>query len=90
MLRSWLTAAFVMLNEAWSARRDAQIRFLVLQIELLKACVPGNRVILNPVERMRLMKMGAEVNHRVEDTLRIVSIKTYKRWLREQQWGDPP
>lgn len=40
--------------------------------------MPGNRVILKPVERQRLMKMGAELDHRVEDTLGIVNTKTYK------------
>ena len=63
MFSSWLTAVFVMLYEVWSARRDARIRFLVLQIELLKSRVPGNRVILDPVERRQLMKLGSEFNH---------------------------
>lgn len=94
-MRSWaspssLTAAFVMLHEAWSARRDAQIRFPVLQIEPLGARVPGYRVILHRVDRRRLMKMGAQFDHRIEDTRRIVSIKTDKRWLGEQQWGGAP
>ncbi len=38
-----------------TARLDERMRFLLLQIEVLKARVPGNRVILNPVERRRLM-----------------------------------
>ncbi|MBN1555578.1 MAG: hypothetical protein JXA11_12605 [Phycisphaerae bacterium] len=33
----------------------------------LKKRIPGNRVILNPDERRRLMKIGAEVDHRIED-----------------------
>ncbi len=85
-MRSWaspssLTAVFVMLHEAWSARRDAQIRFPVLQIEPLGARVPGYRVIPHPVSRRRLMKMGALFDHRIEDTRRIACIKTDKRWL---------
>jgi putative transposase len=80
-------ALLMMLQEAWSARRDAQIRFLKLQVEMLRSRLPGNRVILDPVERQRLMKIGAEVEHRVEDTLEIVSIKTYRRWQREERDG---
>ena len=57
----WLTALLMMLQEAWSARRDAQIRFLKLQVEILRARRPGNRVIPDPVERQRLLKLGAEI-----------------------------
>ena len=57
MLPKWLTALLVLLHEAWSARRDAHIRFLKLQVEMLKERLPGNRVILDPVERRRLMKI---------------------------------
>jgi putative transposase len=90
MLPKWLIALLVMLHETWSARRDAHIRFLKLQVEMLKERLPGNRVILDPVERQRLMKIGAEVQHRVEDTLEIVSVKTYRRWQREERGGKEP
>ena len=33
----WLVALLVLLQEAWSARRDAQIRFLKLQPEKLQS-----------------------------------------------------
>jgi len=90
MLPKWLTALLVLLQEAWSTRRDTHIRFLKLQVEMLKKRLPGNRVILDPVERRRLMKVGAEVNHAIEDTLGIVSIKTYRRWQREERAGREP
>src|SRR4030042_1569056 len=90
MLPKWLMALLVLLQEAWSTRRDAHIRFLKLQVEMLKERPPGNRVILDPAERRRLMKVGAEVDHKVEDTLEIVSIKTYRRWQREERGGKEP
>ncbi len=90
MLPRWLTALLVLLQEAWSARRDAQIRFLKLQVQILKARMPGNRVILDPVERRRLIRIGAEIEHHVKDTLGIVCFKTYHRWLREEQGGRVP
>lgn len=86
----WLVALLVMLKEAWSARRDAHIRFLELQVEMLQSRLPGNRVILGPAERQRLMKLGAEVDHEVKDTLSIVCIKTYRRWVREDGDGRQP
>ena len=90
MLPKWLTVLLVLLQEAWSTRRDAHIRFLKLQVEILKTRLPGNRVILDPVERQRLMKIGAEVGHAVEHTLEIVSVKTYRRWQREERGGREP
>ncbi len=90
MLPKWFTAFLVLLHELWSTRRDAHIRFLKLQIEMLQSRLPGNRVVLSPDERRRLMKVGAELQHRVEDTVQIVSIKTYRRWQPEEQGGREP
>ena len=87
MLPRWLMALFVLFQEAWSARRDAHIRFLKLQVEILQSRLPGNRVIPDPLERQRLLKIGAEMAHAVEHTLDIISIKTYRRWLREERDG---
>jgi hypothetical protein len=36
------------------------------------------------------MKIGAEVDHKVEGTLGIVSIKTYRHWQREERNGREP
>ncbi len=86
----WSMALLVLLQEAWSARRDAQIRFLKLQVEMLQSRLPGNRVIPDPLERRRLMKIGAEMNHAVKHTLGIVSIKTYRHWLCEERGSRKP
>jgi len=90
MVPEWLMALLMLLKERWSTRRDAHVRFLKLQVEILRSRLPGNRVIPDPVERRRLLKAGAEVGHAVQDTLGIVSIKTYRRWLREQRGGRRP
>lgn len=66
MRPKWLMAILMVLQEALSARRDTQVKFLKLQIEMLEARLRGNRVILDPAERHRLMKVGAELNHAVE------------------------
>jgi putative transposase len=60
------------------------------QVELLKKRLPGNRVILDPDERKLLMRIGATFDHRVEDTLEIVTVKTYRRWLQEERTGREP
>jgi putative transposase len=90
MVPKWLTALLVLLHEAWSARRDAHIRFLKLQVEMLKERLQGNRVILSPDERRRLMKLCAYLDHDVKHSLDIVTVKTYRRWLREERDGREP
>ena len=52
-------------------------------MELLKKRILGNRVILDPDERRQLMKIGVEVDHHVGDTIKIVNIKTYRRYSRK-------
>jgi len=90
MLPKWFTAFLVLIQQMWATRRDAHMRFLKLQVEILKSRLPGNRVILTPEERQRLMKVGAELEHEVEDTLAIVNVKTYQRWRREERVGKEP
>jgi putative transposase len=72
------------LAQAWSARRDARVRFLMAQIQMLRAKLPGNRVIVAPEDRRRLLKLGEAMDHQVDDLIGIVSVKTYRKWLREQ------
>ena len=87
MLPGWLNSLLLLFREAWSARRDTHIRFLKLQVEILQSRLPGNRIIPDPLERRRLLKIGAEMGHAVEHTLDIIHIKTYRHWLREQRDG---
>lgn len=74
----------VTVSEAFSERRDAKIRFLMLQVELLQDKLPGNRVILSPEDRQRLLRLGKQMDHRVHDVIGVVCVKTYKRWVQEQ------
>ena len=89
-MKKWFHVFFVLIMNALAARRDAQVRFLKLQLEILKSKLPGNRVIIDPADRLRLMSLGAEVEHRVQDSLLLVSFKTYQRRLREAKEGSSP
>jgi putative transposase len=80
----------IMLCEALSVRRDAHIRFLKIPIEIYESKLKGNRVIPDPAERLRLLEAGAAVGHDVKDTLMVVELKTYKRWLLELRRGLKP
>jgi len=90
MLPRWVQVLFALLAEAWSARRDAQLQFLKLQIQLLRQKLSDNRVILSPEDRLRLLKAGSALGHAVDDVLEIVSVKTCRRWIRQQRAGTMP
>jgi len=49
MLPRWLMALLVLLREGWSARRDAQVRFLKLQIRRVR--VMDGRIAMWPYEK---------------------------------------
>ena len=86
MLR-WLYVALHLLVEAGAARRDARIRFLKAQVEILRRKLGGNRVISSPEDRTLLLSIGARLRHDVSDIISIVAPKTYSRWVEEQREG---
>ena len=69
MLR-WLYVALHLLVEAGSARRDARVRFLKAQVEILRRKLGGNRVIPSPADRAHLLAIGQELGHDVSDVNR--------------------
>ncbi len=73
--------------EANAARRDARVRFLKAQVEILRRKLGGNRVIPSAEDRIRLLALGAELNHHVADVIGIVTPQTYSRWVIEQREG---
>jgi putative transposase len=85
-----LRSVFVLLHllyQGLQARRDARVRFLALQVELLRGKLGRNRVILSSKERGRLLAIGCQLGHDVKDVLGIVTHQTYRRWLREERVG---
>jgi hypothetical protein len=90
MLPGWLTALLVLLHERFSLRRDAHNRVMTYQMELLKKRLSGNRIILDPKERRHLMKLCADLDHDVKHSIQVVTVKTYRRWQREERAGRTP
>lgn len=73
-----------------AARRDARIRFLKAQVEILRRKLGGNRVIAGPEDRARLLAIGQELGHEVADVIGIVTPRTYCRWVAElREWRKP-
>src|SRR4051812_18937861 len=87
MVPRWVSFLIIMLAEHFAARRSAQIRFMQLQIELLRQKLGGNLVILSPEDRARVLKAGAEFHHDGHDVLGIGAVKTSRQWQREASAG---
>lgn len=59
----WLYILPHLLLESGAARRDARVRFLKAEVEILRRKLGGNRVIPSPDDRARLLALGAELDH---------------------------
>ena len=86
----WFYVALHLLLEAGAARRDARIRFLKAQVEILRRKLGGNRVIPSPDDRALLLAIGQELDHDVTDVIGIVTPQTYCRWVTELREGRKP
>ncbi len=84
LMSTCLFSLLCLLLEGLSARRDPRSRFLKAENRVLRAHVPGGRVIPTPQERAQLLCIGAELGHRIDDLITIVQARTYHRWVREQ------
>ena len=89
-MRRWLYVALHLLAEAGAAQRDARVRFLKAQVEILRRKLGGNRVIPSPDDRARLLAIGQELDHDIADVIGIVTPRTYCRLVRELREGRKP
>jgi len=80
----WLYILPHLLIEANAARRDARIRFLKVQVDILRRKLGGNRVIPSPDDRAQLLAPGAEPDQNVAGIIVIVTLRrkavTSRRW----------
>ena len=60
-----------------------QIEFLKAENEMLRTRVPRQKIALTPLERDRLLKLGAAIGPPVRRLITIVSYHTYLRWRRK-------
>lgn len=70
-------------------RHNAQMRLLKAQIDILRARIPSQRIILSPAEKAELLRIGAECGHEVDGLLEVAKPATYKRWLSQMRHGRP-
>jgi putative transposase len=78
-LLRWFYVALHLLSGADAARRDACIRFLKAQGEILRRKFDGDRVIPSPDDRGRLLAIGQELDQNVAGVIGIVTPQTHCR-----------
>ncbi|MFA7256593.1 MAG: hypothetical protein WC047_03355 [Kiritimatiellales bacterium] len=70
---------FEQLFEARYRRRyDGRLQLMAYQIEMLQSRIDTDRIYTRPEERARLTRIGAELDHDVDDVLLVVKRGTYR------------
>ena len=64
-------------------RYNVRIQLLEAQIRMLRSRIDTSRIVPTPAERAELLRLGAAVEHDIDEVMRIVLPSTYKKWLRQ-------
>jgi putative transposase len=88
-IHSTLSLLLVFLNQFFMPRHNAQLRLLKAQIEILRARIPTDRIILSPAEKAELIRIGAEFDHEIRGLMEVAKPATYKRWLTQMRSSRP-
>jgi len=93
----WESVVFVMKHAVYplltlliqwmSPRYNARMRFLEFQVEMLRSRIDADRIITTPEERRKLVALGEQFGHEIDDVLKAVVPETYRRWIREKVRG---
>ncbi|MDF7823875.1 integrase core domain-containing protein [Pontiellaceae bacterium B12227] len=79
-----------MLFEArYRKRYDARLQLLAYQIEMLRSRINTDRIYTCPEERAKLVRLGEELEHDIDDVLLVVKPDTYRGWLRPKESSKP-
>ena len=88
-MHSTFSLLLVFLSQFFMPRHNAQVRLLKAQIDILRARIPSQRIILSPAEKAELLRIGAECGHEVDGLLEVAKPATYRRWLSQMRSGRP-
>jgi putative transposase len=70
-------------------RYDARLQLMAYQIRMLQARIDTDRIYTCPEERAELTRLGAELDHDIDDVMLVVKRDTYRGWLREKKGTNP-
>lgn len=67
-----------------------QIEFLKAENEILRKHVAKKYVVLEPLERAKLLKLGKKLGPAIRQLITIVSYSTFRRWVRKEEGYTKP
>lgn len=88
-MNSTYSLLMVLLSRLFMPRHNAQMRLLKAQIQILRARIPTQRIILSPAEKSELLRIGAECGHDIDGLMEVARPATYRRWLAQMRGGRP-
>ena len=68
-------------------RYNVRLRLLEAQIRMLRSRIDTSRIVPTPKERAELLRLGAEMDHDIDELMLVVVPATYKKWLRQLRAG---
>jgi len=82
---SLMTLATQWLRPRYNTRRQ----LLEAQIRMLRSRIDTSRIVPTPEERVELFRLGAAIDHDIDEAMHAVLPETYKRWLRQLRGAKP-
>ena len=70
-------------------RYNARMQLLEAQIRMLRSRIETSRIVPTPAERAELLRLGATMDHDIDEVLHVVLPSTYKKWLRQLRGTKP-
>jgi len=66
-------------------RYNARLQSLEAQIRMLRSRIDSSRIVPTPTERAELLRLGAAMEHDIDELMHVVLPSTYKKWRRESR-----
>ena len=82
-----LFSLITLLSQWLRPRYNARLRLLEAQIRMLRARVGTPRIVPTPKERAELLRLGAAMDHDIDEVIHVVVPASYKKWLRQLRGG---
>jgi putative transposase len=70
-------------------RYNTRLRLLEAQIRMLRSRIDTSRIVPTPEERAELLRLGAAMDHDIDEVMHVIVPATYKKWLRQLRGAKP-
>jgi putative transposase len=75
----------MLLAEKFRPRYNVRLQLLAYQVKMLRNRIDESKIYTTPAERAQLVRLGAELEHEIDDVLLVVKPDTYRGWLRPKE-----